>query len=105
MSQLRSAHALHSPSFTDDFECGVGADVDEVFDTVATRGPLWFACKKAGLRQIGWHVLRHTFASHLVMCGATMTAVQELLCHCSIVMTMRCAHPRPGGRSGDRSPP
>jgi integrase len=64
-------------------------------DTVATRGPLWFACKKAGLRQIGWHVLRHTFASHLVMRGATMTAVQELLGHSSIVITMRYAHLAP----------
>src|SRR6516164_1512276 len=25
--------------------------------------------KKAGLRKIGWHTLRHTFASHLVMRG------------------------------------
>ncbi len=54
-------------------------------DTVATRGPLWFACKKAGLRQIGWHVLRHTFASHLVMRGATMTAAH--------VTHDRCAAP------------
>jgi integrase len=34
------------------------------------KHPLWRACRKAGLRQIGWHVLRHTFASHLVMRGA-----------------------------------
>ncbi len=27
-------------------------------------------CKRAGLRQIGWHVLRHSFASHLAMRGA-----------------------------------
>jgi integrase len=63
--------------------------------TTLTRAPLWRACKKAGLRQIGWHVLRHTFASHLVMRGATMTAVQELLGHSSIVMTMRYAHLAP----------
>jgi integrase len=57
-----------------------------------TRHPIWRACKRAGLRQITWHVLRHTFASHLVMRGATMSAVQELLGHASIVMTMRYAH-------------
>jgi site-specific recombinase XerD len=56
-----------------------------------TRHPLWRACKRAGLRQITWHTLRHSFASHLVMRGATMTAVQELLGHSSIVMTMRYA--------------
>ena len=33
------------------------------------KHPLWRACRKAGLRQIGWHVLRDTFASHLVMRG------------------------------------
>jgi site-specific recombinase XerD len=55
---------------------------------------MWRACKRAGLRQITWHVLRQTFASHLVIRGATMSAVQELLGHASIVMTMRYAHPQ-----------
>jgi integrase len=59
-----------------------------------TRHPMWRACKRAGLRQITWHVLRQTFASHLVIRGATMSAVQELLGHASIVMTMRYAHPQ-----------
>jgi integrase len=43
---------------------------------VLTKGemkhPLWRARKKAGLRPIGWHVLRHTFASHLAMRGAPL---------------------------------
>ncbi len=64
----------------------------ELLGTVDTRLPLWRACKKAGLRQIGWHALRHTFASHLVMRGASMKAVQELLGHSSMQMTMRYAH-------------
>lgn len=49
-------------------------------------------CKEAGLRHIGWHILRHTFASHLAMRGAPMAAVQQLLGHSSIEMTMRYAH-------------
>lgn len=36
----------------------------ELLGTVDTRLPLWRASKKAGLRQIGWHALRHSFASH-----------------------------------------
>jgi integrase len=26
------------------------------------RHPLWRACRKAGLRPVGWHTLRHSFA-------------------------------------------
>jgi integrase len=52
-------------------------------------------CKKAGLRHIGWHTLRHTFASHLVMRGAPIPAVQELMGHSTIDMTMRYTHLAP----------
>lgn len=59
------------------------------------RHPLWRACKKAGLRPIQWHACRHTFASHLVMRGVPLKAVQELLGHSTIQMTMRYAHLAP----------
>ena len=51
--------------------------------------------KKAGLRKIGWHTLRHTFASHLVMRGVPLTAVQMLMGHSSVNTTMRYAHLAP----------
>ena len=63
-----------------------------------TKHYLWRACRKAGLREIGWHVLRHTFASHLVMRGAPVAAVQQLLGHSTIEMTMRYAHLTPDVR-------
>lgn len=64
----------------------------------ACKWPLWRACRKAGLRRIRWHVLRHTFASHLVMRGVALKAVQELLGHATIEMSMRYAHLSPDVR-------
>jgi site-specific recombinase XerD len=61
----------------------------------ACKHPLWRTCKKAGLRRIGWHTLRHTFASHLVMKGVPLKAVQELLGHATIEMKMRYPHLSP----------
>ena len=59
------------------------------------RRPLWRTCEQAGIRRIGWHKLRHSFASQLVMRGASMKVVQELLGHSTIEMTMRYAHLSP----------
>lgn len=59
------------------------------------KHPLWRACKAAGLRRVGWHVLRHTFASHLAMKGVALKAIQELMGHSTIEMTMRYAHLSP----------
>ena len=56
------------------------------------RWPLRRFCKRAGLRSVQWHVLRHTAASHWVMRGASLKAVQDLLGHSTIQMTMRYAH-------------
>jgi hypothetical protein len=56
------------------------------------------ACRRAGPRQVGWQMFRHTLASHLVLRGAPLEAVQELPGHASMVMTMRYAHLSPDAR-------
>jgi integrase len=52
-------------------------------------------CEAAGLRKIGWHALRHTFASHLAMKGVPITLVKELMGHADITTTMRYSHVAP----------
>ena len=58
----------------------------------ACKWPLYRAAKAAGIKRLGWHVLRHTFASHLVMRGASLRAVQDLLGHRDIKQTARYSH-------------
>lgn len=74
-----------------------------VFGTGKTRlttgeiqAPLRTASKRADLARVGWHVLRHTFASQLVMKGVSLRVVQEWMGHSTITMTERYAHLAPG---------
>ncbi len=69
--------------------------VGAVYSRGAIARPLIRAYTAAGVKPIGWHVLRHTFASHLAMLGVSMRAIQELLGHATIQMTERYAHLAP----------
>lgn len=56
--------------------------------------------KKADIRRIGWHTLRHTFATELAANGVPLHVVKELLGHSTIAMTMRYAHVVPSMLDG-----
>src|SRR5437773_6135650 len=50
------------------------------------------ACKRAGLIDLHFHDLRHTFASQFVMAGGDLYILKEILAHKSITITQRYAH-------------
>ena len=49
----------------------------------------------AGIENLHWHDLRHTFASRLVMKGVDLYTVSKLMGHHSLEMTERYAHLAP----------
>ena len=59
--------------------------------------PLYRIRRRAGIVDVAWHGLRHTFATQLAMRGIPVKAIQELLGHSTIEVTMRYAHFSPVG--------
>ena len=78
-----------------------------------------YTIRRAKVTKFRFHDLRHTFASRLVQAGVPLQAVQELLGHATIEMTMRYAHlapddlrkaveiivPRPAPQQPSETPP
>lgn len=53
------------------------------------------AAKRAGLTDVTFHTLRHTFASHAAMQGADLYTLAGLLGHKTLAMVQRYAHLAP----------
>lgn len=74
----------------------VGARVFTHHGRSITHWTAWYhikkACVRAGIRHTSWHRLRHTFATELFSRGASPKAVQDLMGHEKIEMTMRYTH-------------
>lgn len=77
---LLDLHRLHGKG---EFVCGG-----------ITSPRYWFeaAIVDAKIEEFTWHCLRHTFASRLVMSGADLRTVAELLRDRTLAMVMRYAH-------------
>jgi integrase len=67
-------------------------DMGQPWSLSALTEALRRVSQRAGIPAIGPHVLRHTFASRLVMAGVDLPTVQALMGHKSILMTMRYTH-------------
>jgi len=56
------------------------------------RRPFEKALREARIGKIRFHDFRRTFASHMVMSGADLMTVKEIMGHKSLKMTMRYSH-------------
>lgn len=83
LREVRKRNQLKSPYVFGRNDGQRFGDIKESFNS---------ACRKAGIEDFRFHDLRPTFASHLVMKGVSLKAVQELLGHTTIQMTMRYSH-------------
>lgn len=73
------------PLFT--LEDGGKLRTDFVIKTIFPK-----ACEKAGVKKMGLHGLRHTFASHYMMNGGSLYDLQKILGHSNLKTTERYAH-------------
>ena len=77
-----------------------GQKIEFVFTNLKTGSPFSTvktgfkaACKRANIKDLRFHDLRHTFASRLVERGIDLITIKDLLGHSSVTITERYTHP------------
>lgn len=71
------------------------SDNGEALSQRLVQGFVLRAARRAHLKNVGVHVLRHTFCSHLAMKGGAARAIQELAGHRDLATTQRYMHLSP----------
>jgi len=61
----------------------------------AIRNSFRAECERAGIADLHFHDLRHTFASHWMMAAGDLYALKDILGHKSILMSQRYVHLSP----------
>lgn len=74
--------------------CGIGGKVRKTVCDAFDK-----ACIIAGLKDVTFHTLRHTFGSHLAIGGTDIITIKELMHHKSIKVTMRYMHLQPSSKT------
>jgi integrase len=83
LSLTRKARSKDSPN---------QSPTDVVF-SISDNKKWWeSACRRAKIKNMRWHDLRHTFCSRLAQSGASLKIIQEAAGHKTIAMSARYAH-------------
>jgi len=86
LSRLKQANGKSEHVFLDPASGKPMKDVKTAFRS---------ACRRAGIRDVRFHDLRHSAASRMVEAGVDLVTGSKILGHSTIQMTMRYAHPTP----------
>jgi hypothetical protein len=99
LTTLQALHSQRIPDCPYVFAHATGRKAGEPVQDV--KNAFQTAMEAAEIKDFTWHDLRHTFASWLIMKGASLRSVAELLGHRGLRMVMRYGHLSPAYLSAE----